>query len=265
MLSLAGIDEDTDIDGIDSDAHGQPTGELQEFAAMFPVYRVIGNALSIAASEKTEAIWNFGRVAQLAGVTTATDLVNDFPQLGNRNLREVTGGPALSRADRPGVRPAEKPGERRRKVLSAMRDSTDKLRFGPVKFIVDGSIQGFTARLKWPGYFNGAAERLVAHPAEPVGGGIRRRFTAPALQLHIHTNGDEATEARARRAREDRSTRHPRRDHRHTLQHCQMADAAQFARAAQARHVHQLFLQPSSTTGAMRTTRRPWAPIARTG
>jgi len=32
----------------------------------------------------------------------------------------------------------------------------DKLRFGMCKLIVDGSIQGFTARLRWPGYHNGA-------------------------------------------------------------------------------------------------------------
>jgi predicted amidohydrolase YtcJ len=93
MLALAGIDENTDIDGIDKDEDGQPTGELQEFAAMFPVYEVIGSQLSIAASEKKAAIWNFGKVAQLAGVTTATDLVNDLSALGNRNLREVTADP----------------------------------------------------------------------------------------------------------------------------------------------------------------------------
>jgi predicted amidohydrolase YtcJ len=39
MLALAGIDEDTDIDGIHKDAEGRPTGELQEFAAMYPVQR----------------------------------------------------------------------------------------------------------------------------------------------------------------------------------------------------------------------------------
>jgi hypothetical protein len=45
-------------------------------------------------------------------------------------------------------------------VLSAIHDSTDKLKFGPVKFIVDGSIQGFTARLRWPGYFSGQPNGL---------------------------------------------------------------------------------------------------------
>jgi hypothetical protein len=49
------------------------------------------------------------------------------------------------------------------------------------------------------------------------------------LQLHIHVNGDEASEV-AIDALERALARHPRADHRHTLQHCQMADAAQFRR-----------------------------------
>jgi len=51
------------------------------------------------------------------------------------------------------------------------------------------------------------------------------------VQLHIHTNGDEATE-RAIDAIDRALRRSPRPDHRHTLQHCQMADAAQFRRMA---------------------------------
>ena len=49
------------------------------------------------------------------------------------------------------------------------------------------------------------------------------------MQLHIHTNGDEATEV-ALDAIEAAQTVAPRPDHRHTLQHCQMADAALFRR-----------------------------------
>ena len=49
------------------------------------------------------------------------------------------------------------------------------------------------------------------------------------IQLHIHTNGDEATEL-ALDAIEAAQIAMPRPDHRHTLQHCQMADAALFRR-----------------------------------
>ena len=51
MLARAGIDEDTDIDGVTRDVDGRPTGELQEFAAMLPVYQTIGGKLAISASE----------------------------------------------------------------------------------------------------------------------------------------------------------------------------------------------------------------------
>jgi predicted amidohydrolase YtcJ len=230
MLALAGIDSETDIDGIGKDADGEPTGELQEFAAMFPVYRLIGGGLSIAASEKKEAIWNFGRVAQLAGVTTATDLVNDFSERGNQNLRDVTNDPAYPIRIVPAFAPQRCPEGGPQRVLSAIGDNTDKLRFGPVKFIVDGSIQGFTARLKWPGYLNGKPNGLwLIPPSQFVD--VFAPFHEAGLQLHIHTNGDEATEL-VLDALEKILDRHPRHDHRHTLQHCQMADASQLARAA---------------------------------
>ncbi|OXC79736.1 amidohydrolase [Caballeronia sordidicola] len=230
MLALAGIDSETDIDGIGKDADGEPTGELQEFAAMFPVYRLIGGGLSIAASEKKEAIWNFGRVAQLAGVTTATDLVNDFSERGNQNLRDITNDPAYPLRIVPAFAPQRCPKGGPQRVLSAIGDNTDKLRFGPVKFIVDGSIQGFTARLKWPGYLNGKPNGLwLIPPSQFVD--VFSPFHEAGLQLHIHTNGDEATEL-VLDALEKILDSHPRHDHRHTLQHCQMADASQLARAA---------------------------------
>jgi predicted amidohydrolase YtcJ len=230
MLELAGIDSETDIDGIGKDADGEPTGELQEFAAMFPVYRLIGGGLSIAASEKKEAIWNFGRVAQLAGVTTATDLVNDFSERGNENLRDITNDPAYPLRIVPAFAPQRCPEGGPQRVLSAIADNTDKLRFGPVKFIVDGSIQGFTARLKWPGYLNGKPNGLwLIPPSQFVE--VFAPFHEAGLQLHIHTNGDEATEL-VLDALEKILDHYPRHDHRHTLQHCQMADASQLARAA---------------------------------
>jgi predicted amidohydrolase YtcJ len=228
MLKLAGIDEDTDIDGIVLDETGQPTGELQEFAAMFPVYQVIGGKLSIAASEKPDAIWNFGRVAQLAGVTTATDLVNDLSPLGNETLRTVTGDPDYPVRIVPALAPQRSPSAGPEALRAAMSANSDKLRFGPVKFIVDGSIQGFTARVKWPGYFGGQPNGLWLIAPEQLAG-VLAPFHEAGLQLHIHPNGDEATEVTLD-ALEKLLAETPRPDHRHTLQHCQMADAAQLRR-----------------------------------
>ncbi|WP_150680143.1 amidohydrolase [Pandoraea pneumonica] len=229
MLELAGIDGDTDVEGVVMGADGEPTGELQEFAAMFPVYRVIGEGLSIAASESPRAIWNFGRVAQLAGVTTATDLVNDLTETGNANLHEITADPAYPIRIVPAFAPQRCPEGGPQRVLNARDGNTDKLHYGPVKFIVDGSIQGFTARVRWPGYFNGKPNGLWLIPPSQLVETFMP-FHAAGLQMHIHTNGDEATEV-VLDAIEALLERHPRVDHRHTLQHCQMADVAQLTRA----------------------------------
>lgn len=228
MLARAGIDEDTDIDGVSRDADGRPTGELQEFAAMLPVYQTIGGKLAISASEKPHAVWNFGRVAQLAGVTTATDLVNDLSPDGNRTLHEVTADPDYPVRIVPAFAPQRNPARSVDSVLAEIERNTDKLHVGPVKFIVDGSIQGFTARVRWPGYAGGQPNGLwLIPPAQLVD--VFEPFHRAGLQLHVHTNCDEATDV-VLDAMTTLLARHPRPDHRHTLQHCQMADAAQLKR-----------------------------------
>ncbi len=44
----------------------------------------------------------------------------------------------------------------------------DKLHLGLVKVMTDGSIQGFTARLKWPGYHNGAPNGIWNNPPQQL-------------------------------------------------------------------------------------------------
>ena len=114
------------------------------------------------------------------------------------------------------------------KIAALKATNNDKLHYGIVKLVVDGSIQGFTARLRWPGYHNGAPNGLWYIAPEELPR-IVDAYHKAGVQLHIHTNGDEATEL-ALDAIEAAQTATPRPDHRHTLQHCQMADAAQFRR-----------------------------------
>jgi hypothetical protein len=108
--------------------------------------------------------------------------------------------------------------------------NTDKLHYGIVKLFADGSIQGFSARLRWPGYYNGHPNGIWNQPPEQLKASIDF-FHAQGFHLHIHTNGDEATEV-ALDGLEAALARTPRPDHRHTLQHCQMADEALFRRMA---------------------------------
>lgn len=233
MLELAGIDGTIDIEGIGRHADGRPDGELREFAAMFPVNRAIGNAFRNGSTTR-EGLDNFAQLAQMAGVTTVTDLNNE---LGDADVASLAA--ATRREDFP-VRliPAFRTvgaGQGCDQAISRIREVSkhnhDKLRFGAVKLILDGSIQGFTARLNWPGYHNGHANGIwVTSPQEAEE--MIEAYHRAGLQIHIHTNGDEATEV-ALDALERVLGEHPRPDHRHTLQHVQMASTAQFRRMAQ--------------------------------
>mgnify|MGYP001766313904 CR=1 FL=1 len=235
-LARAGSDRDTEAEGVvkfDSGPHrGAPTGELQEFAAMFPIMRFTGNVFRLAGTSEA-GLRNFGRIAQFAGVTTATDLVNDLSDDAVAILHRLTAEPDFPVRIVPayvsldGSIPREAGAER---VRARMAGNTARLHFGAIKLVVDGSIQGFSARLRWPGYFNGHDNGIWILPPDEMRATIEF-FHREGFQLHIHTNGDEATEL-AIDSIEAALAKGPRPDHRHTLQHCQMADAAQFRRMA---------------------------------
>jgi predicted amidohydrolase YtcJ len=227
MLQDAGIGEDFDVEGAMRDGRGALTGELAEMAAMFPVFRRIGDPFARGRSE--QAARNFGRLAHAAGVTTAIDITNDLSDESFATLDRVTREPSYPlRLVAAFFGQSADPAAGIERVRAHLGRGHDKLRYGPVKLMTDGSIQGFTARMRWPGYYDGhpngiwniAPARLDA---------IVAAYHDAGLQLHVHVNGDEATEV-ALDAFERALARNPRPDHRHTLQHCQLADAAQFRR-----------------------------------
>ena len=112
--------------------------------------------------------------------------------------------------------------------------STDKLRYGVVKLFLDGSIQGFTARISWPYYYNPPAdnpENGIWLTAPDQIADILEPYHRAGLTVHCHCNGDQATEAYIN-AVEQVLERYPRWDHRHTVQHCQLTTKAQYKRMA---------------------------------
>ncbi|TEA77223.1 amidohydrolase [Allopusillimonas ginsengisoli] len=230
LLQRAGINSGTPVEGIPKDSHGNPTGELQEFAAQFLVFKLIGNPY-YSAGQSEEGMWSFGRLAQQAGVTTATDLVNSLQDEVVDSLVRVTADPEYPLRLVPAYAPTrDLEGIGLARVTRARAHNTDKLHFGLVKLIIDGSIQGFTARMRWPGYHNGAPNGLWLVPPQQLAELLATYHNA-GLTVHIHTNGDEATDV-AIDAVEVVLRDQPRWDHRHTLQHCQLADASQFKRMA---------------------------------
>ena len=231
VLRRAGISRDTNVQGLVTDADGDPTGELQGPALQAIAYRAAGKRRFLDMGD-AGALRRFAHSALRAGVTTATDLANELPEETVAGQVAVTARedfplrvvPAFYAAARPAAEGVEW-------VKSLIPRSHDRLRYGLVKLVADGSIQGFTARMKWPGYYNGHENGLwYIEPREELPR-ILGTYHRAGLQVHVHTNGDEATEA-AIDAIEAVLREHPASDARFTLQHCQMAHDAHFRRMA---------------------------------
>ena len=214
--------------GIPLGTDGLPTGELKGPEAMMAASAVVGLDRSFLSGDEF-GIRAFGKLAVRAGVTTSTDLAATLLEPELVSLLNITAEDTYPLRLVPllrliGMTPAQAV---ERSVALSSR-STERVRLGRIKVVADGSIQGFSARMRWPGYFNGAPNGLWYTAPET----IRECYTLAlqnGVQVHTHTNGDEATElaldclAAALKAA-------PTRDHRFNLQHCQLADAAQFRR-----------------------------------
>ncbi|MDM0090272.1 MULTISPECIES: amidohydrolase [unclassified Variovorax] len=220
----AGIDHP----GLPLGPDGLPAGELRGPDAMWPVAEAAGLSRQLLAAD-ADGIRVFSRLCVRTGVTTAADLANPLSDEIVEMMRRVTGAPdfplrVVSMQRMAGQGPVET-------VANALRLkalSSDRLRLGFVKVVVDGSIQGLTARVRWPGYFNGAPnglwyvapEQLCTLLSHALGSGV---------PVHLHTNGDEATEL-ALDCMQTALAESPAPDHRFTLQHAQMSTRAQFLR-----------------------------------
>ncbi len=232
VMARAGFSRDSNLDGLLRDANGDLAGEVQGPAVMARVARATGHA-GLQRILDVPALWDYAAIARRVGVTTSTDLVNALDDPNVAALKAATADAAYPIRLVPAMRARDYSVPDGVARITALRgQSSDKLHFGMVKLVADGSIQGFTARLRWPGYHNGRPNGLwYIAPAEFEQ--IVTAYHHAGAQLHIHTNGDEASDLAT-----DMVSRavaaHPRPDHRHTLQHCQMADEAIFRRMAAA-------------------------------
>src|SRR5688500_20146137 len=59
--------------------------------AMYPVFQYVGDPFRWGRTER--AVWNYARLAQAAGVTTAADLTNDLSDESVDSLRAGTSRP----------------------------------------------------------------------------------------------------------------------------------------------------------------------------
>ena len=214
--------------GIPLGPDGLPTGELKGPEAMMQAGRHAGFDRELQAGDEA-GLRQFARLCVRKGVTTATDLASPLPDDAVDMMLSVTGEDRFPARIVPFRRfVGMTPRALIDRAIELRPRSTDRLRLGAVKMFADGSIQGFSARLRWPGYYNGQPNGLWYVTPEQLAEGLALALAAGVL-VHVHTNGDEAT-ALVLDTLEEVLRRQPGPDHRFTLQHCQLADAAQFRR-----------------------------------
>lgn len=228
VLEMAGMFGDTGVEGIMKDGQGDVTGELQEMAAMFMAMAATGAGVKIQGLSP-EDLNRYAQSAVNAGATTVADLSQKMDDAQLETYEATTADPdfAVRLVPAFGAMMWDIPGGVAQATKLAGRGN-DKLHFNITKILTDGSIQGFTARVKWPGYHNGAPNGLWNAPPSQLKEMIAA-YNAAGIHLHLHVNGDQASDF-VIDCLEEALTAHPFPDHRHTLQHCQMADEAQFRR-----------------------------------
>ena len=249
-LERCGVDEDSTTEGVGRDADGRLTGELHEFTAMALVSDIAaGNDLL---SVDATALQNFGQNAVNTGTTTVTDLGSKLlmDDAGVALYRDAVGEEFPARVDvfhfAAGVGPVSKTlAEDAKRLITLQESSTDSLRFGNVKLMLDGTLQGFTARVRAPGYYGDQSNGIWNVTPEEFHRAFET-FHIAGLLVHVHCNGDQASQLFLDTL-EQILTDHPRPDHRHTCTHAQMATPAQYRRMAAlgacanifSNHIHQ--------------------------
>jgi predicted amidohydrolase YtcJ len=233
LLEAEGITSASTTPGVAMGADGEPNGELQEAPAM-SLASMAWNRL-MAMSADPQLLVHHGALCRNAGVTTSTELVGmllvmpqvreawqpivdapDFPaRMVLYNVPVMPG----STADYDAV--AE--------VAADLRATdSDKFRNGGIKLVIDGSIQGWTAVMLWPGYYTGEDHGLLlSTPEELVG--MLRAFHSRRLNVHCHCNGNGAAQVFID-AVEQVLAEDAWLDHRHVVQHSQATTPAQYRR-----------------------------------
>ncbi len=228
-LEMVGYDATTNAEGVIKSPDGMPTGELQEMAAMFPIMRRLGVDFRALSQEET-AIRAYGDTCRRVGVTTVTDLFSQMEDEDLAKMHKVTEDAAFPLRIVPALGATAAPKEMADKAQRLAAKSTDKLRLGAVKLMTDGSIQGWTARVKSPGYVGGQPNGIWNTPPDSIYALVDEMHSR-GIQMHIHVNGDEAAEV-SLDALEAAMRKHPWEGHRHVLQHCQMMGRDLYTRAA---------------------------------
>jgi predicted amidohydrolase YtcJ len=180
---------------------GRPTGELDEIAAVELAFSAFTKASPGFALYVAGALDRAAEMMRRAGITTATDLYFAEGSRQQEQLARALYGTAALSPIFPRVYLAysaaglvQNYGDSAVAHLQAqMARDTGKIRVGPVKIVLDGSIQGYTAVLSnyvkppAPGanpIWNVPPDSLLA---------LAQPFWNARIRLAVHVNGDSAT------------------------------------------------------------------------
>jgi len=226
-LKAVGMEQGANVEGVVSDENGRPTGELQEFAAMGPLMAHAG--ITFRALGDEAGLRAYGELSRRVGVTTVSD---HFAELEDE---EVTRHLRITGEERFPIRYVpimnamrHDPALEAERALDLRAMSSDRLHLGRAKLFTDGSIQGWTAKLKAPGYYTGIDHGIWNMPVDDFKNTVKVLHRS-GVKMHIHTNGDAASEL-ACDAMAGALLGAGDADLRHTLEHVQLADRAQFER-----------------------------------
>ena len=204
------------------DADGELHGEVIEFSALMPIL------------QKIPAI-DFERLKEAAYAAA-----NMFKTQGFTTIVDAGLGLAAHHADLACYRAvAHNPDFPVRIIACPIADIYDPgiawseigdayLKLGALKYVVDGSLQGFTANISQP-YFAKPETSGESTVEESVFQASLKKAHKAGNQAFIHANGDAAIEM-VLDAIEQAQAEHPRVDHRHRIEHCQLPSQAQLTR-----------------------------------
>lgn len=194
-FEIAGIGDDTTIDGIVK-KDGKPTGEIEEIKAALAF---VAKLPPLDDKILLKATWDAARLAHRSGVTTFADLsFGSFPgayqayktAAADPNFPErVVLNPIIQLFQEGPI--AQKGGL---DYLAEMHKAdTDRLSFGGVKFVIDGSIQGYTGLFLWPYYYKTFKNGVANLTQDELNKGVLEVHKR-GFQSVLHANGNMATE-----------------------------------------------------------------------
>lgn len=194
-FEIAGIGDGTTLTGIVK-AGGKPTGEIQEIEAALTFVQKLP---PLDTKILLKATWDAARLAHRVGVTTFADLSFGSIPGAYAAYQAAAADPAFP--ERIVLNPIIQlfqQGEIAQKggldyLAQIHKADTDRLSFGGVKFVIDGSIQGYTGLFLWPYYYK-TFQNGVANIAQDELNKWVLEVHKRGFQSVLHTNASLATE-----------------------------------------------------------------------